>query len=87
MSLSVEPIGSYCSAAPVYLPPLPRNSKNKKVERKSVSNGISFAALLNEYLSVQYTPVFTAPPPREEYVARLLNELPFAYNHMLALFN
>ena len=87
MSLSVEPIDSYCSAAPVYLPPLPRNSKNKKVERKPVSNGISFAALLNEYLSVQYTPVFTAPPPREGYVAKIMNELPFAYNHMLALFN
>ena len=87
MSLRVEPIGSYCSATPVYLPPLPRNNKNKKVERKSVSNGISFVALLNEYLSVQYTPVFTVPPPREEYVAKLLNELPFAYNPMLALFN
>ena len=87
MSLRVEPISSYYSAVPVYLPPLPRNSKNKKVERKSVSNGISFAALLNEYLSVHYTPVFTAPPPREEYIAKLMNELPFAYNHMLALFN
>ncbi len=87
MSLRVEPIGSYCSVATVYLSPLPRNSKNKKVERKSVSNGITFAALLNEYLLVQYTPVFTAPPSREEYIAKLLNELPFAYNHMLALFN
>lgn len=87
MSLRVEPIGSYCSAAPVYLPSLSRSSKNKNVERKSISHGISFAALLSEYLSVQYTPVFTAPPSREEYVAKIIKELPFAYNQMCALFN